>query len=121
VEAPCAIRGDRHRLRQLLLNLADNAVKYNQPGGFVRIRLWHEPGSVVLEIANPGPGIPGGLNGRVFERFFRLDASHSQTIEGSGLGLHIAQWIVQRHAGDIGVATGPDGLTRVTVRLPREE
>jgi signal transduction histidine kinase len=121
VEAPCPIRGDRHRLRQLLLNLADNAVKYNQPGGFVRIRLWQEPGAAVLEIANPGPGIPGGLNGRVFERFFRLDASHSQTIEGSGLGLHIAQWIVQRHAGDIAVATGPDGLTRATVRLPREE
>lgn len=117
-QGPCLITGDRHRLRQLLLNLADNAVKYNQPGGFVRIALAAPPGEAVLEFANPGPGIPGELSGRVFERFFRVDPSRSQEIEGSGLGLHIAQWIVQRHGGTIALLTGKDGLTRVTVRLP---
>ncbi len=115
---PCLVLGDCHRLRQLLLNLVDNAIKYNQPGGFVRVRLGREVGWAVLEVVNPGPGIPPELAGRVFERFFRVDSSRSQAIEGSGLGLHIAQWIVQRHGGDIGLATGGDGLTRATVRLP---
>lgn len=118
-EDPCFITGDRHRLRQLLLNLADNAVKYNQPGGFVRISLVLEPAHAVVEVVNPGPGLPADLSHRVFERFFRGFSNHSQSIEGSGLGLNIAQWIVQRHGGEIFLVSGADGLTRVTVRLPR--
>lgn len=117
-EEPCRITGDRHRLRQLLLNLVDNAVKYNQPGGLVRIILSPVAGGALLEVANPGPGIPEPVANRVFERFFRVDTSHSKAVEGSGLGLNIAQWVVQRHAGDITVATGPDGLTRARVYLP---
>jgi signal transduction histidine kinase len=117
-DRPILIKGDRHRLRQLLLNLADNAVKYNLPGGFVRIRLSMEASEAVLEVTNPGPGIPVGLEQRVFERFLRGYASQSEASEGSGLGLNIAQWIVQGHDGTIKLATGPDALTRMTVRLP---
>jgi len=115
----CMIQGDRHRLRQLLLNLADNAVKYNEPGGFVRISLVPEANEVVLEVANPGPGIPAALAHRVFERFFRGYASQRKASEGSGLGLNIVQWIVQRHSGTIRLETGQDGVTRAQVRLPR--
>jgi signal transduction histidine kinase len=115
---PLAVSGDRHRLRQLLLNLADNAVKYNQPGGSVSMDLRRENGSAKLAIANTGPGIPAAMLGRVFDRFFRGDAAHGTEVEGCGLGLSIAQWIVSAHQGTIQVESQPSKLTTVTVRLP---
>jgi len=118
-EEACLIRGDRHRLRQLMLNLADNAVKYNVNHGKVQITLSVEPATATLVFANAGPGIPPEMEGRIFERFFRASSHHRRAIEGSGLGLNIAQWIVRSHGGDITVRTGPDGITRASVRLPR--
>ncbi len=103
---------------RLLLNLVGNAVKYSQPGGNVAISLKLLPDAAVLDVSNPGPGIPPELKGRIFERFFRVDPSHDQRIEGSGLGLNITQWIARKHGGDISLETGADGLTRATVRLP---
>jgi len=113
-----AIRGDRHRLRQLLLNLTDNAVKYNIPGGTVAISLKRAGAAAELRIANTGPGLAAELQPRVFERFFRGDASHNREVEGCGLGLSIAQWIVHAHGGTIQFASQPGQLTTVTVRLP---
>lgn len=118
---PVTIRGDRHRLRQLLLNLTDNAIKYNQPAGRVDIRLARTDGSAELVIHNTGKGIPAPVLHRVFDRFFRVDESHSSAIEGCGLGLSIAEWIVKAHGGSIQVASEPDQLTTVTVRLPASE
>ena len=118
-EGPCLIEGDRQRLRQLLLNLGDNAVKYNKDLGMVGISLVTGADAVVLEFTNPGAGIPAEVENRVFERFFRAATHHDHPTEGTGLGLNIVQWIVQSHGGDITVLTGKDGLTRVTVRLPR--
>jgi signal transduction histidine kinase len=115
---PAAILGDRHRLRQLLLNLNDNAVKYNHPGGNVAISLTRSGAAAELRIANTGPGLAPELQSRVFERFFRGDASHNRAVEGCGLGLSIAQWIVHAHGGTIQFASQPDPLTTVTVRLP---
>jgi len=115
---PAAILGDRHRLRQLLLNLNDNAVKYNQPGGTVAISLARAGTAAELRIANTGPGLAAELQPRVFERFFRGDASHNRAVEGCGLGLSIAQWIVHAHGGTIQFASQPNQLTTVTVRLP---
>jgi signal transduction histidine kinase len=113
------IRGDRHRLRQLLLNLADNAVKYNHPEGRITLNL-HRAGAngARLVIANTGPGISGEALPRVFDRFFRGDPSHNHEIEGSGLGLSIAQWIVRSHDGTIKIESAPAQLTVVTVDLP---
>ena len=111
------ITGDRHRLRQLL-NLADNAVKYNRPGGTVDFSLQRNGASAVLQISNTGAGLTPGLQARVFERFFRGDASHNNTVEGCGLGLSIAQWIVMAHRGKIDFASKPGGLTTVSVQLP---
>jgi len=117
---PVTIRGDRMRLRQLLLNLADNAVKYNQRGGTVEMSLCVRDGSAAFVISNTGPSLPPELAGRVFERFFRGDPSHNRAVEGSGLGLSIAQSIVEAHRGDIRYEVRVDGRTQVTVILPVE-
>jgi signal transduction histidine kinase len=119
---PCdevTVAGDRHRLRQLLLTLADNAVKYNQPQGRVDFSLQGEAIWAVLKITNSGPGLPADLQPRVFERFFRGEASHDSATDGCGLGLSIAQWIVNAHGGQIGFVSGPNTPTTVTVKLPR--
>jgi heavy metal sensor kinase len=113
-----SVRGDRHRLRQLLLNLADNAVKYNQPQGGIIMSLMKSGNMAQLTIANTGAGIPPEVLPRVFDRFFRGDPAHESTIEGCGLGLSIAQWIVSAHNGTIQIESEPSKLTTVTVRLP---
>jgi signal transduction histidine kinase len=112
------ILGDRHRLRQLLLNLCDNAVKYNQPGGNVALELHRAGARAEVRISNTGPGIPPEVLPKVFDPFFRGDASHSQAVEGCGLGLSIARWIVSAHGGTIRIASVPGGLTTAIVGLP---
>lgn len=113
-----AVCGDRHRLRQLLLNLADNAVKYCDAGGRVTFSLARAGGLVELRLTNTGPGLPPELQPRVFERFFRGDPSHSHDTEGSGLGLAIAEWIVKAHGGTIRFESEAGTKTTVTVHLP---
>jgi signal transduction histidine kinase len=110
--------GDRHRLRQLLLNLADNAVKYNQPHGQVTMSLRRAKDAAEFNIANSGPGISPEVLPRVFDRFFRGDPAHSPTVDGCGLGLSIVQWIVSAHNGTIKIESVPSKLTTVIVRLP---
>jgi signal transduction histidine kinase len=110
--------GDRHRLRQLLLNLSDNAIKYSQRKGMVTLSLRRAAESAEVAIANTGPGIPAETLPRVFDPFFRADASHSQTVEGCGLGLSIARWIVTAHGGTVQITSEPNRLTTATVRLP---
>ncbi len=114
------VRGDRHRLKQLLLNLTDNAIKYNQPDGSIAIALRRNNGAVELTIANTGPGIAPEKLPRVFDRFYRGDPAHSGDIEGSGLGMSIAQWIVKAHGGSIQLVSDPGKLTTVTVKLSAE-
>jgi heavy metal sensor kinase len=113
-----SVRADRHRLRQLLLNLADNAVKYNQPQGRITMNLHRANGSAEFVIANTGPGIPPESLPRIFDRFYRGDPAHGNEVDGCGLGLSIAQWIVSAHQGTIRVESAPSQLTTVTVRLP---
>ena len=113
-----SVWGDRHRLRQVLLNLTDNAVKYNQPGGSVTVALRRAEGFAEIVVSNTGPGIPKQLQSRVFDRFFRGDASHGTAVEGCGLGLSIVQWIVHAHDGTIRIESAAQGLTVVTVLLP---
>ncbi len=112
------LRGDRHRLRQLLLNLTDNAIKYNQPLGRIEIALRRNRGMAELRISNTGKGISAAALPRVFDRFYRGDPSHNGAVEGCGLGLSIAQWIVAAHGGAIDIQSTPGELTTVTVRLP---
>jgi signal transduction histidine kinase len=112
-----SVCGDRHRLRQLLLNLADNAVKYNQPGGMVEFSLRRDGADAELKISNTGKNIPPEILPRVFERFFRGDPAHNSAVDGCGLGLSIAQWIATAHHGQIRIASA-ENRTVVTVRLP---
>jgi signal transduction histidine kinase len=112
------VLGDRHRLRQSLLNLADNAIKYNQPHGQVTLNLRRADNLAEFTIANSGAGIPADVLPRVFDRFYRGDAAHGSTIDGCGLGLSIVQWIVSAHGGTIQIESALAGMTTVTMRLP---
>ena len=112
------VMGDRHRLRQMLLNLTDNAVKYNHPEGTVTIALRRCGEGAEITIANTGDGIPAEKRPRVFDRFYRGDESHSATREGCGLGLSIAQWIATAHMGNLRFDSEPGKWTTVVVSLP---
>jgi signal transduction histidine kinase len=112
------VRGDPHRLRQLLLNLVDNAVKYNQKGGSVMMRLRARNGTAELTISNTGPGIAPEALPHVFERFYRADPAHGHEVDGCGLGLSIAEWIAEVHGGTIHLESQPSKTTTVTVQFP---
>lgn len=113
--------GDRHRLRQVLLNLVDNAIKYNRPGGTVAMALRNAGVDLEIEIINTGAGIPVELQARIFDRFVRGDEARDKAIDGCGLGLAIVRWIVQAHCGTIWITSDPGKTTRVLVRMPRME
>ena len=121
---PAMVLGDKHRLRQMLLNLADNAIKHNRPNGSVELSLTCEPGWAVFTIQNSGPGIPPGQLPRVFDRFFRIQAEQTEQTEntvsreGSGLGLSIVRWIVVAHHGAITLDSVPEKTTIASLRLP---
>ncbi len=113
---PVIVTGDRHRLRQLLLNLTDNAIKHNETGGKVTIVLRKDGAFAELVIGNTGPGIAPELQARVFERFFRATTG-PKAVDGCGLGLSIAQWIVSAHGATIQLKSEPGKLTTVVVRM----
>ncbi|HLZ55186.1 MAG TPA: ATP-binding protein, partial [Verrucomicrobiae bacterium] len=89
-----------------------------QPQGRVAMNLRRANGVAEFTIANTGPGIPPESLPRVFDRFYRGDPAHSDEVEGCGLGLSIARWIVSAHHGTIQIESTPAELTTVTVRLP---
>lgn len=110
------VKADRQRLRQVLLNLADNAIKYNEPGGFVKVALQIVGNEAMVMMQNSGPGLAEEHHQRVFDRFFR-GPDLGRAVEGSGLGLSISQWIMHQHGGRVQFTSRP-GLTFVTMRLP---
>ena len=114
--AEVTVKGDRQRLRQVLLNLTDNAIKYNERGGWVKIALERKNSEAQVVVKNSGPGLAMEHQGRVFERFFRGPEQGGQPVEGSGLGLSIANWIMQKHGGRLDFQSEP-GLTTVTLRM----
>ncbi len=114
------LQGDPGQLRRLLLNLLDNAAKFNVPGGRLHCRLEASAGTARLVIGNTGPGIPSELRPRVFERFFRTDAAREQG--GHGLGLSLCREIVRAHGGEIALAPpSAENLTEFVVTLPHDE
>jgi len=115
----CVIPGSRDLLRQLLLNLTDNAVKYVNPGGEVVVGLHRRGSEAVFTIRNTGPGLAPELQARVFDRFFRgQPPSVSNTCRGTGLGLAIARALVEAHGGKITFHSIPGEWTTLTVALP---
>ncbi len=96
------VQGDRVFLRQALVNIIHNAVKYSPIGGAIAVRVQNDPaGQVRLEVADNGPGIPLEYSERIFDRFYRVDESRSGDVGGAGLGLSIALWAVRAHGGDL--------------------
>ncbi len=110
------VDGDRARLRELLENLVDNAVKYTDRGGRVDVRLGRERGAIVLEVADTGAGIAPERLPPIFERFYRADPARSRG--GSGLGLSIVRAIVDAHGGSVDVRSEVGKGTTFTARLP---
>ena len=119
-DAPVVIPVDRSRVRQLILNLLTNAVKYTPPGGSVNIELAPDDGRVVLTVQDTGIGIAAGDLPHIFDRFWRADSARTRTGErpGAGLGLAICKWIAEAHGGSIDVASRPGRGSRFTVTLP---
>jgi len=111
--------GDRDRLKQVLLNLVGNAVKYTPSGGEIVIGVGKTLNWARLTVQDNGPGIPAEDLPHIFERFYRAEKSRSR--KGFGLGLSIARWIVERHGGMIEVQSVPGKGTTFTVRLPLAE
>lgn len=95
------VRGDRLALRQAVLNLVDNAIKYAPEGSVVSIRSGVTGSSSFLEVADQGPGIAPEHRGRVFERFYRVDPSRSRDMGGTGLGLSLVKWAAEAHGGRV--------------------
>ena len=117
------VLADGSFLRLLLLNLLDNAIKYNVEGGSLSISLRKSGVLAVFRIANSGPGISKEHESRVFERFYRADPSRSSDIGGSGLGLSICHEIVIAHGGQMWLEQPRSGWTAFSVALsgPKSE
>ena len=101
-EADVTINGDLHRLKQLLLNLLDNAIKYTEHNGSITLALRSTSKEAIIEVRDTGRGIPKEDVPHIFERFFRRSRSTSdRSASGFGLGLSIVKWIVDSHGGKI--------------------
>ena len=112
------LTGVRRLLYEIVYNLCDNAVKYNVDGGSVEIRLSRREGHSCLTVADTGIGIPAEQQARVFERFYRVDKSHSKQSGGTGLGLSIVKHAAQYHHARIQMESVPGKGTEITVLFP---
>jgi two-component system OmpR family sensor kinase len=115
---PALVQGDELRLRELLLNLVENAVKYSHPSGKVQISLVTDGRQAILSVTDQGIGIALEDRSQIFSRFFRAAAARSHTKKGTGLGLAICAWIVESHKGRINVESEVGRGSTFTVTLP---
>lgn len=118
---PVTVYGAPHILDEIVFNLCENAVKYNRPGGTVTVTVSTDNGKPLFRVADTGIGIPAADCERVFERFYRVDKSHSRAIGGTGLGLSIVKHGVLFHDGTIHLESEPDTGTVITVTFPAAE
>lgn len=116
---PARVKGDADRLKQVLLNLVTNAIKYTPAGGEVILSLTVEGGYAFMRVTDTGIGIPKEDLPYIFERFYRVDKARDRSIGGVGLGLSIAKWIVEAHHGRIEVESEVGKGSTFTVQLPR--
>jgi signal transduction histidine kinase len=114
------LEADRDKIKQVVLNLLNNAVKYNRPQGSVWLRAWHENEQVFLEVKDSGVGIPSDQIAQLFTRFFRA-RNVERTTPGTGLGLSITRRIVEMHGGEIQVESQLDLGTTFTIKLPLKQ
>lgn len=115
---PLQVAGDEWRLRELILNLVDNAVKYSSPKGTVELSLTKTDGTAQLKVLDHGIGIAQDEQPFIFDRFYRTDAARSHAQKGTGLGLSICKWIIEAHHGTIEVESTFGEGSCFTVSLP---
>ena len=117
---PATISGVRRLLYEIVFNLCDNAIKYNNEGGRVEVEVAREGGSAAVTVRDTGIGIPPEHQSRVFERFYRVDKSHSKASGGTGLGLSIVKHAVQYHHGTIQLKSEVGKGSEIRVTFPAE-
>jgi signal transduction histidine kinase len=115
------VHGDADRLRQVLANLIENAVKYSPTGGRVLVRARAQNGSVVVDVEDRGPGIPLDQQGLIFEKFGRASLAGSPAKPGTGLGLYISRAIAEAHGGTLDVRSAPGAGAIFTLSLPASD
>ena len=116
---PAVIYGIRQQLQGIIFNLLDNAIKYNRKGGSVSVVAKEEEKGVLLSVADTGIGISMEHQERIFERFYRVDKSHSKEIGGTGLGLSIVKHAAKLHDAEIEVDSVVDGGTTIKIHFPK--
>lgn len=114
---PCVMKGIRRYLYEIIYNLCDNAIRYNKNGGNVTVNLNKNSNNIVLSVSDTGIGIPAEHQSRIFERFYRVDKSHSKETGGTGLGLSIVKHAVAYHRGSIKLDSKLGEGTTVTVEF----
>ena len=114
------VSGVRRLLYEMIYNLCDNAVKYNKPDGSVRIHVENQEDSAVVSVMDTGIGIAPEHQDRIFERFYRVDKSHSKASGGTGLGLSIVKHAALYHGGKITLESKQDQGTEIRVTLPKQ-
>ena len=115
------IKGVKRLLFEMMYNLCDNAIKYNHPGGRVDVKITQTENKIRVCVEDNGIGIPEDRQSRVFERFYRVDKSHSKQSGGTGLGLSIVKHVVQYHHGKIELRSEEGLGTKITAEFPREQ
>ena len=117
---PSVINGYAQLLSLIIYNLCENGIKYNNPRGSVKVDINDFPDRAVLTVNDNGIGIPLDQQERVFERFYRVDKSHSKEVGGTGLGLSIVKHAAAIHNGEIHLVSVPKYGTTVTITFPKE-
>jgi len=113
------VLADNDRMRQVVSNLVDNAIKYGRPGGRTSVSGRHlDDGRMEITVADDGPGIPRDSQERIFERFYRVDKARSREQGGTGLGLAIVKHVIQAHGGEVRIESEPGVGSKFIVTLP---
>ncbi len=118
LRAAVTVEGDRARLKQVVVNLLDNAIKYTPSGGRIALSVRREDGYAVLDVSDNGIGIPAEALPHVFKRFFRVDGSRSREQGGAGLGLSIVKSICTAHGAVVEVTSAPGKGSTFRIRQP---
>ena len=119
-EKPLQVFADKERIHQVMINLIENAIKYNRPNGSVTIELKNDGKLVNISVIDTGIGIPEEHHSRIFERFYRIDKNRSREIGGTGLGLAIVKHIIEAHKSGISVESKTGEGSRFSFSLPKQ-
>jgi two-component system phosphate regulon sensor histidine kinase PhoR len=118
VDDNLSINVNRDRIKQMLINLIDNAIKYNSENGYVLVKICKQDGKIIFTIKDSGIGIAEEHISRIFERFYRVDKGRSRNMGGTGLGLSIVKHIVNLYSGSINVKSEPGKGSEFIIQLP---